>query len=510
MRVATVLTSIWFLSVPGAVGQEAPAHGALEARVWLEGGGDEPVVQRGDRVEARFRTTEDAFTAIFRIDTDGRIVLLFPREPADDGYVRGGRDHRLTFERSPFWRVTDDPGLGYLFMVSSPEPLDFSAFDFDPLRGWDLSPVSAVVYEDPYVAIDEYVAALIPDWEVVPYALDFVTYHVGETRSYPRFLCYDCHGFRSYPSWNPYASTCSTYQVVVYDDPYFYPTYRYSGTRVVYPRPIHDRPRYALAVRGGSDTWAPIVRVRAAPPRPTEFKEPAAARRTPASLPVRRDASPASGDAERPPSARISPMPRSVAPRSDRTTPAAVAPRGAPSDRVQERPVLRRRPSSGTGGVAPAPGARPAVPRGGSRPDSGTARPTAPATRPSGPDRPMSPATRPSGSERQPTRPAAGSRPAVSPPASRPAPSARPRGGARPSGPDPSRPAAGSRPSSARPGPSRPAAGSRPSPRAAPTRPGSGSPSAAARPGASRSSGESRPAAAPPGSSRPRTRPGGA
>jgi hypothetical protein len=176
----------------GVSAQAQEAQPALEARVWLDRG-EEPVLQRGDQVRVYYRTSEDAHAAIFRIDTDGVVSMVFPQHPGAIEPVQGGRDYRLLFPGSPAWPVRDDPGVGYYFMVASPEPLDFSAFAHDPRIGWDLGVVGSVVYEDPYVAIDDYVAQIVPDWDVAPYALDFLTYHVGSTYSYPRFLCYDCH-----------------------------------------------------------------------------------------------------------------------------------------------------------------------------------------------------------------------------------------------------------------------------------------------------------------------------
>ena len=123
--------------------------------------------------------------------------------------------------------------MGYYFIVAAEQPLDFSRLDFVPDEDrWDLGRVGETVYEDPYVAIDAYVAALIPDWEVAPYALDFIEYSVGESHSYPRFLCYDCHGQRPYTNWNPYTYACTDFRVVLWDDPYYYPAYRYAGTRL--------------------------------------------------------------------------------------------------------------------------------------------------------------------------------------------------------------------------------------------------------------------------------------
>jgi len=275
MRTSALLTLGLALCSPlagRAQGVEPPD--SLEARVWLDRG-DEPVVRRGDEVRVYYRTSHDAYAAIFRIDTDGVISLIFPQHPDADYSVHGGRDYRLIFPQSARWHVDEDPGVGYFFMVASPEPMDFSQLGFDPELGWDLGEVGATVYEDPYVAIDDYVAAIVPDWEVVPYGLDFLSYSVGETHEYPRFLCYDCHGYRSYASWNPYAFACSSYRVVIWDDPYFYPRYRYVGTRVVYARPIGPRPRYGVVTRVGTG-YAPLVRTRAAPPRRTvEYKEPA-------------------------------------------------------------------------------------------------------------------------------------------------------------------------------------------------------------------------------------------
>jgi hypothetical protein len=329
--------------------QAAVTADSLETRVWLDRG-DEPVVEQGDEIRVYYRTSADAYATIFRVDTDGTISLLFPQHPDADPFVGGGRDYRLVLRDGPRWRVDDDPGVGYFFMVASDSPPDLSLFGFDAEDGWDLSGVGAAVYEDPYVAIDDYVAAVIPDWDVVPYALDFLTYNVGEDHDFPRFLCYDCHGFQSYSSWNPYDAACSSFQVVIWDDPYFYPSYRYSGRRVVVARPRAPRPRYGVTARVLGAPWRPIVRTRPAPLRATAvYKE-----------------------ALRPPR-RAAPSPQR---RPSRATPGkAVVPNRARTD--TNRPTLRRRepartpPARAGAGRADA-GRRPAI----SRPPATTRRPT--------------------------------------------------------------------------------------------------------------------------------------
>ena len=187
---------------PAAQGQARVALGeadAVEARVWL-GRGEEPLLQRGDQVRVYYHATQDAYVTIFHIDTDGTTRLAFPQSPDEGHYVRGGRDYRLLFPRSPYWYVEDQPGMGYYFIVASPERFDFSSFRFSYYdRGWDLSLVGRQAYRDPYVAMDDYVAALLPRWQDVPYALDFASYDVGERHEYPRFLCYNCHAFGLFP-----------------------------------------------------------------------------------------------------------------------------------------------------------------------------------------------------------------------------------------------------------------------------------------------------------------------
>jgi hypothetical protein len=430
------------LAAPSAQARAQAEAGGLEARVWLDRG-DDPLVRRGETVRVYYRASDHGYAAIFRIDTDGRVSMLFPVDPRSDGELEGGRDYRLLFPEAPIWRVNEDPGVGYFFMVASPEPLDFSAFPFDPDRGWDLDAVGRVVYEDPYVAIDDYVAQLVPDWEAVPYALDFVTYNVGDTYTYPRFLCYDCHEARPYTSWNPYAVPCTSVRVVIWDDPYFYPSYRYYGTQVVVARPLVTQPRYAVAARAPGESYRPLVRSRTAPPRAVaDFKEdpgalaPSAARRatprptqeaprqeaprptlqrrttqppTPSSRLPARTPPPSSADPSPAATSRGSQDPRIVRPSPSSSPSPGAAQR--PSGRVTPTPNAR----SGTGTRA-AP-TRPTAPS--ARPSAPSARPSAPSARPTNPpartSQPSAPSRQPSARPAAPSRPSSGARPTVKP-----------------------------------------------------------------------------------------------
>ena len=67
-----------------------PAAAATDARVsvWTDRGSP---YRQGDVVRVFASTGTTAYLTVFRIDTDGGVRVLFPREPWEDTWVRGGR-----------------------------------------------------------------------------------------------------------------------------------------------------------------------------------------------------------------------------------------------------------------------------------------------------------------------------------------------------------------------------------------------------------------------------------
>ncbi len=457
-----VALTVSVLVAPSPVSaQDASVEGTLEARIWLDRG-SEPTLHRGERVRVYYRTSADAYVAIFHIDTDGAVRLLHPRAPDEDDYVRGGRDYRLLFPRSPYWYVDEYDGKGYFFIVASPRPLDFSEFAYSYYgAGWDLSQVGRQIYRDPYVAMDDYVAALIPDWEQVGYGLDFLSYNVGQVYEYPRFLCYECHGFRTFATWNPYRYACTNFRVVVYDDPYFYPAFRYRGDRVVFVSPLRARPRFAFKERAAGEASRPLVVRRPAPRtsgdgavsgRPARVPSPGVTRARPSG--GVRSRSSAQPPARRQPSSSRTGFrapPRRRAPEAGGAASEGRAGR-TPGEgtSLSSRPTLERRPearaptSRDRGRVARPRTARraPARPSSRVRPEaSGGVRAVPPARRvPTSSVRPSRPRSvrpvpkRTAPSSRRPTaraRPVPSRKPSARPPTAR-RPVVKPRGGSKP------------------------------------------------------------------------------
>ncbi len=263
-----MLTSIVAAALTAFAGSGADLPRGLQGpqiELWTDQR-DANIYHRGDRVRVYFRTDTDAYVTILRVDTDGRVRVLFPEEPWDDNFARGGRAYEVRpgDERYAFY-VDEYPGQGYVFAIATLDPFDYRGI----VRGdhWDYAVIAnnGRVTGDPYIAVQDLVDLIVPA-NYDAYSYDLATYYVEQYYDYPRFLCYDCHSYVSYPYWDPYNYSCLRFRIVVYDDPYYYPARVYPGNRVVYRRVARVEPRYVFKDRTATDAY--VVRVRQRPAEP--------------------------------------------------------------------------------------------------------------------------------------------------------------------------------------------------------------------------------------------------
>src|SRR2546421_10083077 len=85
--------------------------------------------QRGDRARVKVRTAEDGYVVVLRSDAQGRVRVLFPLDPTDDDFVRGGRtiEVRGRGDREAFY-VDDADGAGLVLAARSAAPFKFDGF----------------------------------------------------------------------------------------------------------------------------------------------------------------------------------------------------------------------------------------------------------------------------------------------------------------------------------------------------------------------------------------------
>src|SRR6266496_3320346 len=55
-------------------------------KVWL----NHDNYYRGDKARVNVRLDDDGYVVVLRADADGRVRVLFPRDPGDEAFVRGG------------------------------------------------------------------------------------------------------------------------------------------------------------------------------------------------------------------------------------------------------------------------------------------------------------------------------------------------------------------------------------------------------------------------------------
>ena len=246
-----------------AAGPVTAGHDSPQVRVWSDRGTG-GIYHVGESAEVLFEPDRDCYVIIYEIDTDGYLRVLFPRECDDDGYVLGGRAYRVW--RDGFYKsyVNGPTGVTYVHALASFEP--FRRVYWDGCSGYERYAREATwagfndywgcalpprVYGDPYTAmqmIDEFIC--LDALEAGYVWADFTYYYVGERVHYPRYLCYDCHGFN--PRFQPYSDVCVGFSISFVDcnpcyDPWSWwwwcsPKRTYCGPRYV----CHDR-------RGGHD-----------------------------------------------------------------------------------------------------------------------------------------------------------------------------------------------------------------------------------------------------------------
>ena len=240
-----LVTLGWMLGL----GLPFPAHPPLDipgtfaarplGRVTVSTDRDNPY-RRGEAARVYLTIDEPSHVVVFRVDTDGRFRVLFPREPWGDTFVRTQGELEIGGARGDRSFVVDDyPGVGYLFAVASPDP-----FELDDLtRGdyWDYRLLDGGrLRGDPYLLLQELAERITRGAE---HDYDIAPYYVDRHYDYPRFVCYDCHAYASYDEWDPYERECRRYRLVVYDAPREYAYRSGRGRNVVMPS---RGPRYVF------------------------------------------------------------------------------------------------------------------------------------------------------------------------------------------------------------------------------------------------------------------------
>jgi hypothetical protein len=204
--------------------QAALVEGQPRVEIWT-GRGNAGVYLPGEPIEIFIRPDYDCYVIVYEIDTDGYLRLLFPYGCGSDGFVEGGYAYRIGTGPLNRYYVTGPRGVEYIHVLSSFTPFrtlywhgcdGYEAYAYDvSWRGfsdyWGCA-LPPRVYGDPYIAmqsIDEFIC--YDALEAGAAYADFTYFYVDEVVTYPRYVCYDCHGFR--PHIRPYVHVCTGFSI---------------------------------------------------------------------------------------------------------------------------------------------------------------------------------------------------------------------------------------------------------------------------------------------------------
>ena len=216
-------------------------------KVWL----NHDEFRRGDKARVNVKTAEDGYVVVLRVDADGRVRVLFPLDPSDDDFVRGGEtiEVRGRGDREAFY-VDEREGSGLVLAARSATPFKFDEF----VRGdhWDYRVLDARQSgDDKEAALVDIVQRMTPDGH---FDYDAATYVIGQRyyRDYsPVSFDYDWGWPYHYGAF--YGGFGSCYDPFFYDpfycgfyrpyyyNPFFYDPFFYGGFGFGY-RPFGYRP----------------------------------------------------------------------------------------------------------------------------------------------------------------------------------------------------------------------------------------------------------------------------
>ena len=163
-------------------------------------------------VQASFHMYDDAYVLVGHLDAAGRMRIVFPQGPNDDGYVRADKIYHVPnffagFSDEYRWRYSEfsqryrnsasrydsyDAGLGYVFIIASWRPMRLDRItNGDRWESYEIADVNYM--SDPREAIEE-LAGLIAGDNREAYTIEYAHYSTTNYGNYSMAAfnrCYD-------------------------------------------------------------------------------------------------------------------------------------------------------------------------------------------------------------------------------------------------------------------------------------------------------------------------------
>ena len=153
----------------------------------------------GDHARVYVQTDQDGYLVVLHADAEGRIRVLYPLDPSDDDFVRGGKklEVRGRADRDAF-QIEGNEGSGTVLAAVAPDAFAFGAFARND--HWDfraLGSPSATVKDDPLARLLDIVRQVSGD-SAGRFDYDYDTYVVNSRDIASRYGYGSGYGFYPY------------------------------------------------------------------------------------------------------------------------------------------------------------------------------------------------------------------------------------------------------------------------------------------------------------------------
>lgn len=144
------------------------AQRAPNVDVWFEQGNE---FDRGEPGRVMYSGDPGSYIAVLRVNTDGRVTVLWPAAPNSRSKYAGGRSgDGLHFQADP------TEGIGYVFAVASRTPFDFRNYRTSSNR-WNMGTLGERSGVDPFEIVDRFARSSVG--RRGSYSIAYAPYEIG-------------------------------------------------------------------------------------------------------------------------------------------------------------------------------------------------------------------------------------------------------------------------------------------------------------------------------------------
>lgn len=258
--ISALLLPLLVASAPVPVKPAAALHDDPPIQLWIS---NDRRFLPGERVKVQVRAEDDGYLIVLHVDPEGYLRVLFPLDPDNDNFIRGGKKYEVRGRGDREAFEADGKGRGTVYAAVSREPFRFDGFVMGD--HWDYRALApSRLSSNPEAELNELVRRLAQgnfDYDLLGYdVIDRVAY-AGDNVSIYRGWLYDdpwCYRFscgRAYYGsplsisiffGRPYRRYYYDPYFYAYDpfyNPFFYDPYYYAP--IYYPRYVYPwRYRY--------------------------------------------------------------------------------------------------------------------------------------------------------------------------------------------------------------------------------------------------------------------------